>query len=124
MTKEIDWADNGPIVEVEQKPISISDTLNIFKTFFDGIYEEAILNIKKQSGLNIKSETLTVELDETYKSPQRAVIKVFFTLNDILDNSTLALSLRCAYHMQSETLKDMLKRDLNSAICEKLVLKY
>lgn len=122
MTKEIDWADNGPIVEVEQKPISISDTLNIFKTFFEEIYEDAILNIKKQSGLNIKSETLTVELDETYKSPPRAVIKVFFTLNDILDNSTLALSLRCAYHMQSDTLKDMLKRDLELSILNKLGL--
>ena len=122
MTKEIDWADNGPIVKVEQKPISISDTLNIFKTFFEEIYEEAILNIKKQIGLNIKSETLTVELDETDKSLPKAVIKVFFTLNDILDNSTLALSLMCAYHMQCETLKDMLKRDLEFSILNKLGL--
>ena len=122
MEKEIDWADNGPIVKVEQKPISISDTLNIFKTFFEEIYEDAILNIKKQIGLNIKSETLTVELDETDKSLPKAVIKVFFTLNDILDNSTLALSLRCAYHIQSEPLKSMLKRDLESSILNKLVL--
>ena len=122
MEKEIDWADNGPIVKVEQKPISISDTLNIFKTFFEEIYEDAILNIKKQIGLNIKSETLTVELDETDKSLPKAVIKIFFTLNDILDNSTLALSLRCAYHIQNEPLKSMLKRDLESSILNKLVL--
>lgn len=119
MEKEIDWADNGPVVEYE--PISTSDKLNILKTSCDKISKEAILNMKKLSGINIKREILYVELDETDKSSPKARIDLFYTFHNFQCKSTLLLNLMCAHYVKSVGFISMIRRDIELMIFDKLV---